>query len=916
MINADICTVQKRKQMSADYNLWKECLSESSHRVKDAVGKNVIPAPPKRPLWLRYLDKFKDPLIIILLVILGLSCVVTAYEFYHTHDYQLLFEPAGILMAIFLSTGIGFIFETKADKEFDVLNQVKDDRPVKVVRRKNDKSQPRLMTIKKSDVAVGDIVRLEGGDEVPADGRVLSCEQLRMDESAFTGEPYAMKYEDKSQAEEDAAYDADFLLRGSIVLEGFCLYRVTAVGVDTEEGKGALKIMEDEEVETPLNRQLGDLGNLITKISYVLAALIVIGRTVYYFAFDGNPVNNSDLLQIFDYTLNSIMIAVTLIVVAVPEGLPMSVTISLALSMRKMLKVKNLVRKLHACETMGATTVICTDKTGTLTMNRMSVLSKEFACDEEMIMHGISVNSTADLSVADDGSVQAIGNPTECALLRWITDEYKADYRQIRGMYKVESLVPFSTQTKYMETIAVNRVTGERFRFVKGAPEYVLSMCYGSYEAEEAASIRERLSEYQHNALRTLGFAVQHMGVDDDLRFAGIVGIADPVRPDVKEAIETCRKRAGVKVIVVTGDVAATAEHVGAEIGLFDDGEAPRSLSGQQFAAMSDEEAMEVIGDLRILSRARPEDKSRLVGLLQKRGEVVAVTGDGTNDALALKKAQVGLSMGDGTARAKEVSDITILDNSFVSINKAILWGRSLYLNIRRFIYFQMTINVCACLLVLVGAFLGVDSPLTVTQMLWVNLIMDTFAAMALSSLPADPKVFDDKPRDPNSHIIDRSMLKRILFGGIFFFVVLILLWEIMLHTDVQSVAQLLRWDTIKSGLAGTIGASSAEMTRYEMGIFFTTFVMMQFWNIFNAKNYRTEGSFFLTMFSKNSFSGAFYLIVLVILAGQYLIVNHLGRFFDVAALAAGDWWRIIAVTSVVLLIPEVKRIVKTIFMK
>ena len=897
--------------MSDNYNLWKDALSETSADVREGAGKNVIPAPSKRSLLLRYLDKFKDPLIIILLVILVLSCLVTGYEYYHSRDLQLLFEPAGVMLAIILSTGIGFIFETKADKEFDILNQVKDDRLVKVVRRITDSSEPRLITIRKADVVVGDIVRLESGDEVPADGRVLSCDHLRMDESAFTGEPDAVKYADKSRAVDEGAYDADFLLRGSIVLEGFCLYRVTAVGVDTEEGRGALKIMEDEVVQTPLDKQLDGLGRIITKVSYVLAGLIVLGRMIYFFAFDGNPENNADLLQLFDYTLKSVMIAVTLIVVAVPEGLPMSVTVSLALSMRKMLKVKNLVRKLHACETMGATTVICTDKTGTLTMNRMSVVSSAFDCPEGIIVDAIAVNSTADLTFSDDGSVQAIGNPTECALLRWISDEFHADYREVRSSYAVESIIPFSTETKYMETVCHDRETGERFRFVKGAPEYVMAMCMGGADSPEALEAERKLSEYQANAWRTLGFAVEHIGKDEGLRLAGVVGIADPVRPDVKEAIETCRKRAGVKVIVVTGDIAATAEHIGAEIGLFDDGEKPRSLSGIQFAAMTDEQALEAIKDLRILSRARPEDKARLVGLLQRVGEVVAVTGDGTNDALALKKAQVGLSMGDGTARAKEVSDITILDNSFVSINKAILWGRSLYLNIRRFIYFQMTINVCACLLVLVGAFLGVDSPLTVTQMLWVNLIMDTFAAMALSSLPADPKVFDEKPRDPESHIIDRSMLKRIVFGGITFFTLLIMLWEVLLHANVTCVRDLFSWTLIKGALAGEMGVTSAEMTPYEMGIFFTTFVMLQFWNIFNAKNYRTDNSFFLTLFSKTSFSLSFYAIVLVVLGGQYLIVNHLGKFFDVAPLTSGDWWRIAAVTSLVLILPEIVRILR-----
>ena len=893
--------------MAEKYEIWNQGLSESSQKVIDGRGGNIIPLPEKRSVWLRYLDKFKDPLIIILLVILCLSCIVTGYEYFLHPDPKLFFEPAGVMIAILLSTGIGFIFENKAEKEFDVLNQVKDDRPVKVIRRATEDSSPRLVTIRRSDVVVGDIVRLEGGDEVPADGKVLLDEELRVDESAFTGEPYVMKYSDVFKAGEDTAYPADFLLRGSIVLEGFCLYKVTAVGVETEEGKGALKMRESEDVQTPLNRQLGDLGELITKISYCLAALIVVGRLIYYFSAVADFSAGLDWLKFLEYLLDSVMIAVTLIVVAVPEGLPMSVTISLALSMRKMLKEKNLVRKLHACETMGATTVICTDKTGTLTMNQMTVLAKRFDCDEALIISNVAVNSTADLTLNDDGSVQHIGNPTECALLRWITDEYKADYKAIRESHEILSSVPFSTETKYMEVVARNKETGAKVKFIKGAPEYVLRMCSQSLQEADAAQIQSVLAEYQGRALRTLAFAYQTQD-DAELMFGGIVGIADPVRPGVKEAIETCRVRAGVRVIVVTGDVAATAEQIGMEIGLFDDGEKPFSMSGQEFASMTDEQAREAIKSLRILSRARPEDKARLVGLLQENDEVVAVTGDGTNDALALKKAQVGLSMGDGTARAKEVSDITILDNSFVSINKAILWGRSLYLNIRRFILFQMTINVCACVLVLLGAFLGVDSPLTVTQMLWVNLIMDTFAAMALSSLPADPRVFDEKPRDPHSHIIDRSMIKRILFGGLAFFGILIVLWEVMLHADITSVVQIFDWSTIKSSLLCTMGNGATELTPYEMGVFFTTFVMLQFWNMFNAKTYRSGRTFFGSLTAKTSYSVSFYLIAVVILAGQILIVNVLGDFFDVAPLAVEDWLTLIAVTSPVLLVPEVIR--------
>ena len=544
-------------------------------------------------------------------------------------------------------------------------------------------------------------------------------------------------------------------------------------------------------------------------------------------------------------------------------------------------------------------------------MNKMTVLAKSLNCAEEMIVNNVALNSTADLTVLEDGSLQPVGNPTECALLRWIKDEYGVDYKSVRDRYELVSSIPFSTETKFMEVVVSDRQTGKSFRFVKGAPEYVLDMSRTSLSEQGEMEIREILSGYQGSALRTLAFAYQRIGEDADLQFGGVVGIADPVRPGVKEAIETCRHRAGVRVIVVTGDVGATAEQIGKEIGLFSGGKTPCCMSGQEFACLSDDEARQVVAKLDILYRARPEDKSRLVGLLQENGEVVAVTGDGTNDALALKRAQVGLSMGDGTVRAKEVSDITILDNSFVSINKAILWGRSLYLNIRRFILFQMTINVCACILVLLGAFIGVDSPLTVTQMLWVNLIMDTFAAMALSSLPADPRVFDEAPRDTRAHIIDRQMIKRIVFGGLAFFGVLIFLWEIMLHCDITSVSELFSWSTVSEGISGTMGNSGAELTPYEMGVFFSTFVLLQFWNLFNAKTFRSGKTFFGSIASKTSFSSSFYLIAVVILVGQVVIVNTLGDFFDVAPLTAGDWIRLILVTSPVLLLPEIVRVAR-----
>ncbi len=899
----------------ADYRIWeRHCLASDSEAVREGVGRNRIPEPRKKPLLVLYLEKFKDPLILILCIILLLSCGVTVYEISRSGDLKLLFEPAGILIAILLSTGIGFIFEARANKEFDIRKQVRDEEHVKVVRRPRKGARARILSVRKCDVVVGDLVKLDPGDEVPADGRIVSEGRVRIDESAYTGEPYTHKSARGDEGNPGEAYDTDFLLRGSIVLEGSCYCKVTATGPDTEEGKGEKKIQEEAQTETPLNRQLDQLGRFLARASYVIAGLIVAGRVLFYFLFISTK--GIDSLEFVEYLLHSVMIAVTLIVVAVPEGLPMSVAVSLALSMRKMLKENNLVRRLHACETMGATTVICTDKTGTLTQNRMTVVDSHFDCPEATVTDSVAVNSTAELSDRPDGSFQGIGNPTEVALLNWIRQEHAADYAAVRSGWETVAQEPFDTERKYMSTTARRLSDGKVVTFVKGAPEIVMDMCRMS--EEERSAYGNRLLGYQEKAMRTLAFALREEE-GKDLRIVGVVGIADPVREGVKEAVETCGK-AGVRVIMVTGDVAATAREIGRQLGLEADG-AGQTITGAEFADLSDEEAEALLDDLRILSRARPEDKARLVSLLQKRGEVVAVTGDGTNDALALKKAQVGLSMGDGTARAKEVSDITILDNSFTSINKAILWGRSLYQNIRRFIMFQMVINISACLVVLAGAFTGIDSPLNVTQMLWVNLIMDTFAAMALSSLPPDPRVMTERPRDPRSHIISPMMTRNILFFGTLFFLILAGLWQLLTHESISSFRELLTRDMLKEYFSGFFNLSDAgtHHSHYVSGVFFSTFVMMQFWNLFNTRYFRTERSL-LTDFAdvlrgrrrpSDCFSGGFILIAGVILAGQFLIVNLAGDFFEVAPLSFSDWGWIFLLTSPVLLIPDLVRTVE-----
>lgn len=950
--------------MSDQKSYLQRALVANSEAVQRGRGQNRIPDPEKDPLWRRYAEKFRDPLIIVLLVALALSCIVSGYEIHSTGNWNLIFEPCGVLFAILLATGVGFIFEVKADREFDVLNQVKDTQPVKVLRRPSEGEAPRMYSIPKMDVVVGDVVRVEAGDQMPADGTLVEANSLTVDESIFTGEPFAPKevlssaQSSNSQSSDsqlsdsslsETAYPVDRLLRGSSVIEGNGIYIVDRIAQDSEEGRGVALVREGSAVKTPLNRQLEQLGNWISYVSFGIAALIVLGRVIYFFFFDGNSANDTDPWAIFGFVLQSIMIAITLIVVAVPEGLPMSVTVSLALSMRNMLRENNLVRKLHACETMGAATVICTDKTGTLTQNRMSVVEQCFFSSSSntsasstlsnttkntsissnlsspsALSHSlalaIAVNSTAELAPSSDGTLSPIGNPTEGALLLWLHAQ-GLDYRQLRQQVRVVSQQPFSTMTKYMLTV-VEREDGSRIHYYKGAPELLLDRCAEVSGSAQRADVESLLSSYQARAMRTLGFAVaeERHGQVGPLTFTGVVGIADPIRHDVAEAIRQCKDDAGVKVIIVTGDTVGTANEIGRQIGLLTEGETDKTLQGPDFAQLADDVACELLRDhrIKIIARARPEDKARLVTLLQRNHEVVAVTGDGTNDAPALAKAQVGLSMGSGTSRAKEASDITIIDDSFASINKAIMWGRSIYLNIRRFIIYQMIINVCACLIVLLGALVGLDSPLNVTQMLWVNLIMDTFAAGALSSLPADPRVLHDKPRSPHAHIIDRSMALRIAGWGLGFFVILTGLWQLLFHRDVTSFGELLDASSVRLFLTGFFQGhgEKAALSSYEHGLFFTTFVVLQFWNLFNVRYFRTNRCFLLEVRDyfchrdsfRASFSTGFALVAAVILVGQYFIVNLLPDFFEVEALSLQDWALILLCTSPVFLIPEVIR--------
>jgi Ca2+-transporting ATPase len=875
---------------------------------REKHGRNVLTPAAKESLFSLFLAKFKDPLIIILIVAGLASCGISLYEYYGLDKgTAVFFEPLGIFIAIILATGLAFYFEMKADKEFSILNQVNDEEAVTVVRNGT------VTQIPKSAIVVGDIIMINTGEEIPADSELLEAVSLTVDESTLTGEPMAGKTADESEYDPEATFPSNHVMRGTKVIEGHGIARVFAVGDATENGKVFESAQIDNSVKTPLNEQLDRLGKLIARISFVIAAVIIIGRIGMFFVY----MHDFAWLDFVTYILQTVMIAVALLAVSIPEGLPMAVTLSLAYSMRRMLKTSNLVRKMHACETMGAATVICTDKTGTLTMNRMQVAVTDFfgvdgrsASDSDMalVYEGIAVNSTAQIDDTDESSPVVVGNPTEGALLLWIRGQGK-DYRSIRGEARVVAELPFTTERKYMATV-VDCSDGIRRMYIKGAPEIVLGLSSVSGKAE--ADIYDELSGFQQKAMRTLGFACAELagndlnfdfsgpvsGLHSEIRFQGIVAISDPVRPDVPDAIKECLM-AGIDVKIVTGDTPGTACEIGRQIGLYDCGAPEGSMiTGPEFGRLTDEELLERVQDIKIIARARPMDKKRLVEALQGCNEVVAVTGDGTNDAPALKAAHVGLSMGDGTAVAKEASDITIIDNSFSSIGRAVMWGRSLYQNIQRFILFQMTVNVAACLIVLAGAFMGTESPLTVTQMLWVNLIMDTFAAMALASLPPSRTVMKDKPRSRTSFIIKPAMWRFIFSTGFVFFVILLGLVYVFEHADITSLSQLAKVHIgVKSGL-----------TSYEISLIFTIFVMLQFWNMFNARAFETGKSAL-----QLRHCGEFLMIAAIIFVGQIFIVTFGGEFFSVTPLRFSDWIIITCATSLVLWTGELCRLFKRI---
>jgi len=877
--------------MDIDKNKRIGLTDEQVKQSREQHGKNVLTPPQRTSLWKLYLDKYRDPIIQILLVAAFVSLILAFIE-------KNFMETIGIFVAVFLATTVGFYFERDAAKKFNLLTALSEEQPVKV--RRNGK----VMEIPRHDVVVGDVVLVEVGDEVPADGELIVCNDLQMNESTLTGEPVTEK---SLEGGGDGAYPRNVLLRSTMVMNGRGEFVVTAVGDATEIGKVAKKSTEQTSVETPLHMQLDKLAKMISKVGSVVSVAAFFIFLIHDILT--NPAwGGKDYFYMAEIVLKYFMMAVTLIVMAVPEGLPMAITLSLALNMRRMLKSNNLVRKLHACETMGAVTVICTDKTGTLTQNKMQVSALELKQgDEALLDTAIALNSTAELN---DG--KPIGNPTESALLLWLDAQGK-DYEELRKQVNVLKQLPFSTERKMMATLA--EVDGETYLFVKGAPEIVMKKCI--IEDRMLKQTAEELDEWQHKAMRTLAFAYKKIETSimrtsrtstaevvalldaNNLQLQAIAAIADPIRPDVPAAVQECR-HAGIEVKVVTGDTAATALEIGKQIGVFEDEPEnigadgsmtsldQQMITGEQWEALSDEEAYERAKDIRVMSRARPTDKQRLVAMLQKRGEVVAVTGDGTNDAPALHYAHVGLSLGSGTSVAKEASDMTLLDDSFKSIANAVMWGRSLYRNLQRFLFFQLVVNVAALLLVLGGSVIGTEMPLTVTQILWVNLIMDTFAALALASLPPSHEVMKEKPRKASDFIINKSIGFGILFCGIVFFLVM---FALLVYCE-------------RRGKGG--------VDVHELTMFFTTFVMIQFWNLFNAKALMSHHTAF-RHFLKDK---GMILVLVLVLVGQWIIVTFGGEMFRTTPLSLHEWLLIIGSTSVVLWVGELWRAFKRMIAK
>jgi len=823
----------------------KQGLSSAQiQEMQNRFGKNELTPPPRLPLWKLYLKNFEDPIIRILLVAVIISALVAALE------GSGLLDTIGIALAVILATTIAFLTEYKSNREFDALNAMCDDTGIKVIR------DGQARTIRMRDVVVGDIILLEAGDAVPADGILVHEAHFEADESAFTGENEPVRKNSE-----------DTLLKGTWVTAGRGTMIATAVGDATRMGEIAASITRGERPETPLQVKLRVLAGQISRFGYAMAGLIVISLLAKGIV-TGLP---TDPLELVRFLLDIAIFAVIIIVVSVPEGLPVSVTVSLALTMRKMTRAYSLVRRMIACETIGSVTTICTDKTGTLTRNLMEVVASSILTPEYenktpddpagWVTLNAGVNSTAELEPRE-GELITVGNSTEGALLRWLS-RAGIDYHQIRRAYFPISQALFDSRRKEMRTVI--SIEGRYYLLVKGAPEVVAASCSSAPDLTPVKNLAGR-------AMRTLAFAHAETGSPEDstptLIWDGYVGIRDEIRSDVPSAVATCRS-AGISIAMVTGDSPETAAAIAKETGILTNGTV---ITGPEFRDLSPEKQQALAPQIEVMARSAPHDKLLLVKALQANGEVVAVTGDGTNDAPALRSADVGLAMGiAGTEVAREASDIILLDDSFPTIERAVWWGRALFENIQRFLMFQLTINISAAFLSFIAPLLGYPAPFSVIQLLWINIIMDSLAALALCSESPHPALMEKKPIPRTSSVLTPYMIRAILCTAFVYIIV---------------------------GIGGIIfGLPYMNSPAEQATAFFTGFVLAQVWNGINCRGINGIMPSFIRG------NPAFFVIMGSIILIQFLIVQFGGAVFGTVPLSVFQWIVLLLGTLPVLLI-------------
>lgn len=854
-----------------------------AQKNKEQYGANALTRRKPDSLLKRLWDAATEPML-LMLIAAGLIALAVNIVRQVTGGEADFLECVGVFVAIALSVVISVVMEGRSAKAFEALSKINADMVVRAVR------DGQTVTLQSADLAVGDVVLLSAGDKVPADGRLLESTALRVDESALTGESFPVKKDSElvlTDEKTSLAERANMLYSGTFVTEGNGRLLVTAVGDATEFGKIAGELGNAEKSSTPLQEKLARLGKTITVLGVIAAGIVFVAQLISFALHGGLHL---------EAVMEAFITSIVLIVAAVPEGLPTIVAVSLSINIIKLSKQNALVKKMIASETIGCISVICSDKTGTLTENKMTVRAfydtqwhrEPAQLRNEYLTHNICLNTTADL--APDGGF--IGNPTECAMLRFFEQADTGNtYRREREDHTRLCAFPFSSELKHMTTIS--NVDGRILSYVKGSPECVLDMC--ALEPDRLAELRRVLVQAEKQAMRVIAFAHKelaemedfsakeaHRRMESDMVFDGFVAIADPLRSDVYDAVAACRS-AGVGVKILTGDNIVTATAIAKELDLLADGCV--ALEAKEVEEMSDRQLQKMLPKISVIARSTPTVKMRVVKLLKAQGDVVAVTGDGINDAPALKNADVGIAMGiSGTEVSKEASDIVLLDDSFATIVKAVEWGRNIYENFKRFISFQLTVNIASVICVFVSVLMGLPAPFTALQLLWINIIMDGPPALTLGLEPGYSDLMRRRPTNRSENIISKGMLARITATGVYMSVVFLLQYKL-----------------------NFLGAARGEMTT----VLFTLFVLFQLFNAFNCRELHSE-SIFCHLF-KNKLM---LLVVGCTFVLQVLIIQFAGASFGTVPLGIAMWGKLFALAFSVIVLSEVIKAFARLFQK